>query len=255
LNEKDDTMASRKFMITTALLSVVGLASSGQTAGLGGDPGSPNGIEPETKVAMMGYGMMGHGMMHHAMMGHGDRMDMRDETMSGRFPPGLPADMLPTPDSPGAQLLVRYCTQCHNLPSPALHAPEEWPAVAARMFKRMRRIAAHSGMMWGGGSHGGMGIRTPMPGERKILVAYLQRQAITPADQDASGPSDAPGPTLFRQVCSGCHHPPDPQSHTAAEWPGVVERMQHHAESMAKPEITDNERDEIVLFLKERARG
>jgi hypothetical protein len=100
-----------------------------------------------------------------------------------------------------------------------------------------------------------MGVRLPTPEEREILVTYLQRHAITPADMDIIEPSEAPGPTLFRQVCSGCHQPPDPQSHTAAEWPGVVERMQRHAESMAKPEITNDHRDAILLFLSEHARG
>jgi cytochrome c2 len=227
-------------MITAVLLSVVGLAGIGRTAGLDGDQEYHNGIDTETTVAMMGYGMMGHGMM-----GYGTRSPMHHEMTSGRFPQGLSPESLPDPDSRGARVLAHYCRQCHKLPSPAMHTPEEWPLVAARMFGRMRRMSGH----------GGMGVRSPTPPEREILVAYLQRHAIAPADLDAIESSDSPGPTLFQRVCSGCHHPPDPRSHTAAEWPGVVERMQRHAENMAKPEISNSDRDQIVAFLSERARG
>ena len=37
------------------------------------------------------------------------------------LPPGFDAAMLPEPGSRGAQLALRYCVQCHNLPNPAMH--------------------------------------------------------------------------------------------------------------------------------------
>jgi cytochrome c5 len=59
-------------------------------------------------------------------------------------PPGVEPQDLPDPDGRGARLLVRYCGQCHNLPSPAMHSSSEWPAISERMFYRMEMM---SGMM------------------------------------------------------------------------------------------------------------
>jgi hypothetical protein len=37
------------------------------------------------------------------------------------LPPTFEAGQLPEPKSSGAQLVSRYCVQCHNLPNPAMH--------------------------------------------------------------------------------------------------------------------------------------
>lgn len=52
-----------------------------------------------------------------------DNMEMMQDMMSGRLPPGIEPEDLPETDSTGAKLIVRYCTQCHNLPSPSMHTP------------------------------------------------------------------------------------------------------------------------------------
>ena len=53
-------------------------------------------------------------------------------TRNDIMPPGLvaPAEL----GSQGAQLLQRYCTQCHNLPGTGRHTAEEWPALLERML-------------------------------------------------------------------------------------------------------------------------
>ncbi len=108
--------------------------------------------------------MMGWGMMHGPRMGA-----MMQEMMSGRLPPGIAPEDLPDAESPGARLLARYCTQCHNLPAPAMHTAEEWPAVEARMFNRMA-------MMWGRGGMGGMMgwrmrvLRAPTDREQDVML-------------------------------------------------------------------------------------
>ena len=53
------------------------------------------------------------------------------------LPPGFEAGMLPQPGSRGAQLELRYCVQCHNLPNPAMHQAEKWAPVVERMVVRM----------------------------------------------------------------------------------------------------------------------
>ena len=81
-----------------------------------------------------------------------DNMEMKQDMMSGRLPPGIEPEDLPETDSTGAKLIVRYCTQCHNLPSPSMHTTEEWTEVAQRMFNRLSWMSGMReewmGMMW-----------------------------------------------------------------------------------------------------------
>ncbi|HWV89766.1 MAG TPA: hypothetical protein VNZ59_06730, partial [Burkholderiales bacterium] len=53
------------------------------------------------------------------------------------LPPTFALQQLPEPGSRGAQLLVAYCVQCHNLPNPAMHHAEKWPGIVQRMVLRM----------------------------------------------------------------------------------------------------------------------
>ncbi|HXZ25784.1 MAG TPA: hypothetical protein VEI24_06140, partial [Nitrospiria bacterium] len=181
-------------------------------------------------------GMMGGGPMH------GPRRGM----MGGCVPSGVAPEALPESDSRGAKMFVRYCAQCHHLPSPATHSAEEWPAAAERMINRMEQYRI---------SRRGMGrivVQLPTTEERQAIVAYLQRHALAPATTDALGSSDSPGLSQFKQTCSQCHALPDPRLHTATEWPGVVVRMRSNMKIMGKPEITDQERDAIVGYLESR---
>jgi mono/diheme cytochrome c family protein len=195
-------------------------------------------MDPDT-VAIQ---MMGEGMMPHMMQ----------DMWGGRLPPGIRPEDLPDLGSEGSELLTRYCVQCHNLPSPAIHTAAEWPAVAARMFGRMATMAQrshHRGMMR---RHGMGSIRAPTADEQRELLAYLQQHALRPAEPDGLGPQDTPGLALFRRTCTQCHALPDAALHTADEWPIVVERMRRNMEVMGKPGISDQERDEIVAHLQER---
>ena len=45
---------------------------------------------------------------------------------------------LPAPDSDGAQLLKKFCSDCHAPPSPLAHTAKEWPNVVYRMQERRR---------------------------------------------------------------------------------------------------------------------
>ncbi len=199
-------------------------------------------------------GMSSRGGIMQMMMGRDQMKDMIQEMMSGRLPPGISPEDLPEPDSPGARLLVRYCSQCHNLPGPAMHTAEEWPFVVARMINRMEMMAGMRGMMGSMMMRGMMDIQAPTIQEQKKFLTYLQRHALRPASAEALGPPGTPGLALFRQTCSQCHALPDPGLHTTDEWPGVVERMQKNMDIMGKPVITDQERDELVSYLSQHAR-
>jgi len=73
---------------------------------------------PGSSGHMMGGGMMSGGMM-------------------GQLPPANTHQTLPEPQSEGAQLLQRYCGQCHAPPAPAAHTAREWPQVVERMKQHM----------------------------------------------------------------------------------------------------------------------
>jgi cytochrome c2 len=159
--------------------------------------------------------------------------------------PELLPEQLPDPKSEGADLTVRYCAQCHNLPSPATHSAEEWREVVNRMDGYM---SGHTR------PHGMMKIRRPTAEEREALFQYLQQHAL----RTFSGPSvpdpGSPGAERFKTVCVRCHALPDPGLHTAMEWPAVVERMRRNMKVMGKPAINDTERNEISDYLKGHAR-
>ncbi|HET9701939.1 MAG TPA: hypothetical protein VFP70_13535 [Burkholderiales bacterium] len=87
---------------------------------------------------------------HHSMMG-------------AAMPRGGSPAMLPQPDSPGAQLVGVYCTQCHGTPSPVLHESREWRAVAQRMYGHMKRFSSR--------------VQSPSDDEFAAILAYLESHA------------------------------------------------------------------------------
>ncbi len=99
------------------------------------------------------------------MMGQGNMKEMMKRMMGGQLPPGIDTANLPDPHSQGALLLARYCTQCHDLPPPALHTSGEWPKVFARMNRRMKMMSQMGSIL------------RPTDQEQAIILNYLRRQA------------------------------------------------------------------------------
>src|SRR2546422_201710 len=83
------------------------------------------------------------------------------------LPPTFEARELPERGSRGAELTLRYCVQCHNLPNPAMHHPPKWPGIVERMVQRME-------------GRGNLGTQ-PVPGEPQLRLeeinAFLERHA------------------------------------------------------------------------------
>ncbi len=48
---------------------------------------------------------------------------------------------LPEPESEGAQMVKKFCSDCHAPPSPLAHTAKEWPNVIHRMQERRRMKA------------------------------------------------------------------------------------------------------------------
>lgn len=163
---------------------------------------------------------------------------------------------LPEPDSQGARLTVRYCVQCHHLVNPAMHTSTRWRSVVDRMVWRMR----------GNGNMGTLmkemmaNVEAPNDREVATLVRYLQKHAQAPIDPKHPALTTKAG-GIFVLACSQCHALPDPQRHTAREWPEVVARMKQHLawtnRAVGSPElktVPELNTDEIVKLLQRYAR-
>ena len=74
------------------------------------------------------------------------------------------ATSLPEADSRGAQLVGKYCTQCHAAPSPSLHTKEEWAGVTQRMRGHIGEFAAS-----------GAGVQMPSASDLSALTQYLSK--------------------------------------------------------------------------------
>ena len=144
------------------------------------------------------------------------------------LPPTFEAQGLPEPDSEGARLTLRYCVQCHNLPNPAMHHAEKWPAIVQRMVLRMEGRGNMGTLM----AEMMAGVKAPGAEDTKAIVAYLERHAQKPIDPARYPEVNRRSGEAFRVACNQCHTLPDPQRHTADEWRSVVARMQENMEWM-----------------------
>jgi hypothetical protein len=172
------------------------------------------------------------------------------------LPPAVEPANLPEPKSDGARLTVRYCVQCHHLVNPAMHTPARWKSVVERMVWRMQ----------GNGNMGALmkelmaQVQAPTDAEAETLLRYLQKHGQAEIDPHHPGLATHAG-EAFAIACSQCHALPDPQRHTAREWPVVVERMKRHMAwtnvIVGSPElktVPELKTDEIVGFLKRYAK-
>jgi len=173
------------------------------------------------------------------------------------LPPSFDARDLPERDSSGARLTLRYCVQCHNLPNPAMHHAAKWPVIVERMVERMEGRGNLGPLM----SEMMGGVKAPSATETQTLVGYLRRHGQKALDPRRYPEVHRPEGEAFRLACSQCHVLPDPQRHTAVEWPKVVARMQENMAWMnrvvgtrpiaGEPQLRI---DEINAFLAKHAR-
>jgi cytochrome c5 len=173
------------------------------------------------------------------------------------LPPTFQPEQLPDPGGQGARLVIEYCVQCHNLPNPAMHQAAKWPRIVNRMVVRMQ----------GKGNLGVVmkemmaGVKAPSDAEQATLLAYLQRYGQRPLDRSEYPDIESDAAKAFRLACQQCHALPDPKRHTAAEWPGVVARMEKNMLWMnrvvgSKPDPDEPQLrvDDIIGYLKKHAR-
>ncbi len=195
------------------------------------------------------------------MTGQSSMQQMMRTMMPGVVPPGIQPERLPDSGSEGAKLTAEYCAQCHNLPSPLMHAASEWPGVAERMFRRMAMCSQMSGkgMMgkMGGmgmnGTTGMMNMKAPSTREQDVMLAYLKKHSLMSIRPDAIPSPRTEGALLFVATCIQCHALPDPKQHTAQEWPQVVARMRQNMVTMGKSNPSEATTQAITRFLESAA--
>lgn len=180
------------------------------------------------------------------MMSGQDMREMMQQMMGDMLPPPMDPASLPDPNSAGARLLQRFCTQCHYLPGPGLHTAAQWPPVVERMNRRMQMMSGHRMMM--------ERIEAPTKQELAAIRGYLQAHAQKPLPARLMSELESEMGKAFRATCSQCHTLPDPGQHTAKEWPAVVERMKGYMSAMGKPVPGDREMQQIIDFLRKNAR-
>lgn len=155
-------------------------------------------------------------------------------------PPGISPGDLAEPQSPGAQLVVRFCAQCHPLPSPAMHSATDWPRVLRRMWLRMDRLPDS------------LGIHTADEGERGTLLSYLITNALQVSGAELP---KGPGREEFAVICSRCHALPDIKIHASGDWPSVFLRMERNMERMNVSRPNTEQTGKILLYLQDVARS
>lgn len=150
-------------------------------------------------------------------------------------PPGVTAADLPEPNSSGAQLVAKHCSQCHDLPHPAMHSATDWPAVARRMWLRVE------------GLNPTLNVPVPSVSERFLMLNYLTANALKVSG--ANLPAGT-GREAFQLVCSRCHALPDPRNHSAQDWPTVFARMETNMTRMKVPPLQGTQTTDILLYLQ-----
>jgi len=173
------------------------------------------------------------------------------------LPPTFEPRQLPGRGSRGAELTLRYCVQCHNLPNPAMHHAAKWPGIVNRMVLRMEGRGNMGALM----SDMMAGVEAPTAEEKRVLVAYLRKHAQRPLDPKRYPDAFQPSGEAFRLACNQCHVLPDPRRHTAVEWRAVVARMQENMAWMNRvvgtrpiPGEPQLRIEEINAFLEKHAR-
>src|SRR5260221_11247643 len=94
------------------------------------------------------------------------------------LPPTFEARQLPERRSAGAQLVVRYCVQCHNLPNPAMQHAATGPGIVESMVLRMEGSGNMGTLM----SEMIAGVNDPQLEETKAILADLGKHAKRPID-------------------------------------------------------------------------
>jgi cytochrome c5 len=180
-----------------------------------------------------------------AVLKAGTTRDVMESVMGSVLPPGIEPAALPEPESAGAQLLQRFCVQCHKLPSPGLHSAAEWPAIVDRMQERVQRITAADREL--------VHAKPLNTAELETLLSYLRQYGFKTLDVARYPDLDTDIGKAYQALCSQCHALPDPSLHDAEHWRTVVLRMRSNMELLGMPDPGDEAIARAMSFLQVHA--
>lgn len=173
--------------------------------------------------------------------------DLMKSVMGSVLPLGISEENLPNPKSPGAQLLIKHCTQCHELPGPGLHSANDWPKVFERMRKRTHQLSQKERVM--------MAIEPMSDTDAKTILTYLQKHGYKTMDQRNYPDLDTKIGKAFRTTCAQCHTLPEPSTHTQEEWREVVLRMRDIMKQLGVADPGDAEIAKVIGYLQRHAKN
>jgi cytochrome c2 len=150
-------------------------------------------------------------------------------------PPGIAAADLPEARSAGAGNVAKFCSGCHNIPSPTAHSATDWPGVVRRMWLRIDLLPSN------------LGVAVPSVAERQSILQYLIDNSLKVS---GSNLPEGKGRQTFAETCSRCHALPDPRQHSGPDWPAVVMRMEQRMDQMKVRRPTPEQTQEILLYLQ-----
>ncbi len=102
------------------------------------------------------------------------------------MPAQLDRNRLPEPNSEGARLVDRYCSQCHGIPSPASHDASDWVPVFRRMILLMEKSEANGSRERRNGWNDGQGNAHGDDGIGSAIRQRTGRDATLSAGKCAS---------------------------------------------------------------------
>ncbi len=91
---------------------------------------------------------------------------------------------------------------------------------------------------------------------KSLLLASMMLTACAAPPAPIPLPdADSAGARLMHDKCGKCHGPPQPATHVAAAWPGVVDRMLAHRMRKAYAPLSPDEQATLLDYLRKHARG
>ncbi|MFB6455494.1 c-type cytochrome [Chitinophaga sp. Hz27] len=87
------------------------------------------------------------------------------------------------------------------------------------------------------------------------VVLWGCSKSSTPSDNAARTDAafakypDSDGKTVFRQNCNKCHGYRLPETRTATQWPGIIDKMAR------KAKLTDDQKAAVLEFVKTNAKA
>jgi hypothetical protein len=89
-----------------------------------------------------------------------------------------------------------------------------------------------------------------------LLVSWILMgcgSEMTTAGERSYPEPESPGGQILLERCGTCHGAPLPATHTAKEWPTIVQRMQQRMVSKAFQPLSEPEQQTLVNYLQQHA--